>query len=233
MSKPLDLINQKFNRWTVISRAPNNKRGETMWYCECDCGTKKIVNGYSLRAGTSKSCGCLQKEVVIQNSFEDLVGQKFGRLTVLKYYGQDKTGKRMWTCKCDCCAQTIVQVRAADLKSGKTTSCGCLSSVGEEKIAYLLTQAGIPFEKEKTFSTCRFETGGLARFDFYVNNKYLIEYDGIQHFKPTFNKLDKNAFLITQTHDNYKEQWCKDNNIPLIRISYLQLKELTLEDLLL
>lgn len=233
MSKPIDLTNQVFERWTVISRAPSNKRGETMWNCRCKCGKEKIVNGYSLRNGTSKSCGCLQKEIVSNNSYEDLTNQVFGKLKVISYFGQDSSKKRMWNCECDCEAHTIIQVRAADLKSGKTTSCGCVRSIGEEKIATLLQQAGISFEKEKTFPTCRFNSGGLARFDFYVNNEYLIEYDGIQHFQPTFNQLDNEAFTITKSHDEYKNQWCKENNIPLIRINYTQLKDLKIEDLLL
>jgi hypothetical protein len=38
----------------------------------------------------------------------------------------------------------------------------------------------IPFEKEKTFDTCRYQnTNAYARFDFFVDNKYIIEYDGI------------------------------------------------------
>lgn len=233
MSKPIDLTNQTFNRWTVISRAPNNKRGETMWNCVCECGKKKIVSGYSLRSGSSKSCGCLQREIASKNNFEDLTNQIFGKLKVIEYAGQDNSGKRIWKCQCNCLANTIICVRAADLKSGKTSSCGCIRSIGEEKIAYLLQQANIPFEREKTFPTCKFNNGGLARFDFYVNNQYLIEYDGIQHFHPTFNQLDATVFNITKEHDEYKNQWCKNNNIPLIRINYKQLKELKIEDLLL
>ena len=40
-------------------------------------------------------------------------------------------------------------------------------------------------------------------------------------------------FKKTQEHDKYKNQWCKNNNIPLIRIPYTHLKDLCLEDLLL
>ena len=59
-------------------------------------------------------------------------------------------------------------------------SCGCTRSIGEEKITQLLQEAGIPFQKEKIFKECKYpDTNGYARFDFFVNNKYLIEYDGI------------------------------------------------------
>ena len=234
MSKVIDLTNQEFNNWKVISRAPNNPRGETMWLCECKCGTQKIVQGYSLRKGLSKSCGCLQKSIVSAQNFEDLTGQVFNHLKVIEYAGKDKSNKSLWKCECDCSAKTMIIVRGADLKSGKTSSCGCIKSIGEEKIAFLLQQANLSFTKEQTFESCRFpDTNALARFDFYVNNTYLIEYDGIQHFKPTFNQLNENNFILTQSHDEYKTQWCKENNIPLIRISYTQLKNLTIKDLIL
>ena len=233
MSKCIDLTGKKINGWTIISRAPNNKRGEAMWNCICECGTKKIVQGYSLRKGLSKSCGCLQKQVVSKMNFEDLTNQEFGHLKVLMYVGKDNSNKSLWKCQCNCQAQTEIIVRTNDLKSGKTISCGCIKSLGEQKIANLLKEAGIPFIKEKTFNTCRFpDTNALARFDFYVNDKYLIEYDGVQHFQPTFNQLNMDNFTKTQQHDLYKNQWCKENNIPLIRINYQQLKTLTIKDLM-
>lgn len=234
MSKVIDLTNRRFGRWTVISRAQNNSRGESMWNCLCDCGNTKVVQGYALRKGKSLSCGCLQKEIASKNAFEDLSGQQFGRLTVIKYLGSDKNKKSLWECECNCNAKTHIQARTSDLKAGKIFSCGCIKSLGEAKIAQLLSENNIPFEKEKTFETCKFpETGGLARFDFYVNNSYLIEYDGVQHFKPTFNQLSSNNFNITKIHDEYKNKWCLENKIPLIRIPYTKLQTLTIEDLLL
>lgn len=53
----------------------------------------------------------------------DLIGQKFGQLTILKREKNDREGKAQWLCKCDCGNEKII--RAYDLKSGKTSSCGC------------------------------------------------------------------------------------------------------------
>ena len=92
----------------------------------------------------------------------------------------------------------------------------------------------IPFEKEKTFDTCRYQnTNAYARFDFFVDNKYIIEYDGIWHFQPTFNNFNEENFNNTINHDEFKNQWCKENNIPIIRIKYTQLDTLNIKDLLL
>lgn len=38
-------------------------------------------------------------------------------------------------------------------------------------------------------------------------------------------------FAKTQSHDIQKNQWCQENNIPLIRIPYWHYNKLCLEDL--
>lgn len=53
----------------------------------------------------------------------DLTGQQYGHLTVLSYYGKDRSNKAMWLCRCDYGTEKIV--RSNDFKSGKITSCGC------------------------------------------------------------------------------------------------------------
>lgn len=52
-------------------------------------------------------------------SFKDITGQKFGRLTAVKYLGKSR-----WLCKCDC--GNLTEVARGHLKTGHTKSCGCL-----------------------------------------------------------------------------------------------------------
>lgn len=232
MSKVIDLTGQKFNHWTVIERAENNSRGEAMWLCECDCDlhTRRAVQSYSLRKGLSKSCGCVQKQKASQNNFIDMTGEKIGHLTILKMYGKDNSGKILWECQCDCPSHSIIITRGTDLRSGKTQSCGCIKSRGEELIAKLLSENSISFVKEKTFETCRFpDTNALARFDFWVDNRYIIEFDGTQHTETSNGWYNKTRL----EKDKFKEAWCKQNNIPIIRIPYIKLKQLTIGDLIL
>lgn len=68
---------------------------------------------------------------------------------------------------------------------------------------------------------------------FFVNNQYLIEFDGIQHFFATSDRFCSEEVEKIKQRDAYKNQWCKENNIPLIRIPYTHLKDLVIEDLLL
>jgi len=52
----------------------------------------------------------------------DLTGQRFGRLEVL--YRDRVDGKPRWICECVC--GVIKSIRATSLRSGETSSCGCL-----------------------------------------------------------------------------------------------------------
>lgn len=55
MGRFKDLTGNKFNEWTVMSRA-ENKYTFASWNCICSCGNKSIVTGSSLTRGKSKSC---------------------------------------------------------------------------------------------------------------------------------------------------------------------------------
>lgn len=58
-----NLLNKRFIRLLVVSRADNDKNGDTYWYCQCDCGSPlRRVKGYFLRSGKTRSCGCLHHE---------------------------------------------------------------------------------------------------------------------------------------------------------------------------
>lgn len=54
----------------------------------------------------------------------DLIGRKFGRLSVIKRVDNNKWGNLCWLCRCSCGQEKIVVGR--NLKSGNTQSCGCL-----------------------------------------------------------------------------------------------------------
>lgn len=55
--------------------------------------------------------------------FEDLTGQKFNRLRVLRKVGKTKYGKILWLCECDC--GNLCNATTGGLKSKNNQSCGC------------------------------------------------------------------------------------------------------------
>ena len=241
MPKLIDLTGKTIERLTVIQRdfsKPNSKKA--MWLCKCQCGKEVIVGGDHLRSGHTKSCGCLQKEkaTISMKSVQsrgvdaikkDLVGNQYGLLAVLEY-SYTKNKKRYWKCQCEC--GNIAYVSGSDLITNHTSSCGCLkSSKGEHMIEKLLNEHNVNFIKEKTFKDCVDKI--KLRFDFFIDNSYLIEFDGRQHFESIIEWGGKEALLETQKRDKIKNDYCNSHNIPLIRIPYTKLKTLCIEDLVL
>lgn len=54
-----DKTGLRFGRWIVVARAAASK-----WFCRCDCGVERLVEGCNLVRGVSQSCGCLHKELL-------------------------------------------------------------------------------------------------------------------------------------------------------------------------
>jgi hypothetical protein len=63
MARPQDHSGQRFGRLTVIERAANDRWGNARWSCSCACGNELIVRACSLRGGSTRSCGCLARDL--------------------------------------------------------------------------------------------------------------------------------------------------------------------------
>ena len=107
MADLIDLTGKKFGRLTVLhkGKAHITSGGNYIatWTCQCECGTIKDIAGNKLRNGHTTSCGCFKHENKGSN-FEDLVGKRFGRLTVIRFIPkQERTARQYdWWCRCDC-----------------------------------------------------------------------------------------------------------------------------------
>lgn len=115
----------KFGKLTVIRLSVENEKGKPKkWACVCDCDPEREVTvlGSDLRRGGTKSCGCYRKMI----NTKDLTGQKFNRLTVLERAGNNKSGRSLWKCKCDCGREDVIAI-AKNLLNGGKQSCGCLN----------------------------------------------------------------------------------------------------------
>ena len=234
MGKALDLTNQKFGRLTAKEKTSKRLNKSIVWICECECGNICEVPAASLTSLRTKSCGCLKKESdkKPKGNVIDLIGQTFYHLTVLKRDGSDARGEAKWLCQCDCGNPSLISVLGSNLRTGHTRSCGCeRRSHGEQAVAKLLSQYQINFQQEVPMF--KFSNGKNATFDFYVNNQYLIEYDGETHYQSSLHGWHtENQLVQQQERDAIKNQWCKDNNILLIRIPYWHLKDLQIQDLI-
>ena len=232
MAKMIDMTGKKCGRLTVIERGKNNSQGRACWVCKCECGKIITVDGISLRNGHTQSCGCYQRDRTSETCKIDLIGQTIGNFTVLEYAQKslEDENRSKWKCRCNLCGNEDVYLETDNLR--KQYSCGCsISSKGERKIEEILSLNNISFIKEKRFSDLIFEdTKKLARFDFYVDNSYLIEFDGRQHFIQSNGIYDnEEKFKRTQEHDKIKNDYCKKHNIPLIRIPFTEIDKLNID----
>ncbi len=113
-----DLVGTKIGKLTVMKRLPMTK-SYVEYECLCECGNS-VVKAYSNLVSVigEKCCSDCRTPKV-----KDISGQRFGRLTAIKYAGKSKGKQTLWECKCDC-GKTVI-VHQQNLNNGHTTSCGC------------------------------------------------------------------------------------------------------------
>lgn len=224
----LKLVGQRFGSLVVEKQLPS-KNWRTRWLCKCDCGKYCEKKGSDLKNESAVSCGCEWKKklsIIGKKNFHDLTGQKKGLLTVVKRI-EDKIYNNKsyvnYLCRCECGKD--IEVTASALSAGQI-SCGCLKrSRGEYQIFTFLKENGYDFQEQYKIVL---DNGKNRYFDFaLINNENvvgLIEFDGQQHFEEVaiFNKNLAN----NQERDQQKNQWSIDNNIPLLRISYKDYKNI-------
>lgn len=228
MPKKLNLLGQRFGRLVVIAKDDKltKEKKRTYWICQCDCGKIKTIKGASLTYGEVKSCGCLQKELaskIGKKNIKNLLGQRFNKLVVIKQV-ESQNNRAHWLCRCDC-GQTKV-VSSTNLIEKKVQSCGCINySLGEQNIEKCLKNNNIKYIKQYTFQDLPKRYFDFAILDKNNNLIKLIEFDGPQHYDKKYNWYSDEQVK----RDQEKNEYCKKNNIELIRIPYSYRDNISLE----
>lgn len=155
-----------YGKWTVTTESGHS--GKSM--CICECGTKREVSNASLRAGTSKSCGCSSAIANKQKAIRLDKGATYGRLVVIdneKHIGYS-------VCLCECGEECTV--RNSNLKQGVTKSCGCIQKeiASKNRIAsnkenshdkHPNWKGGISSERTRVMSTSRYKEWRKSVFE--------------------------------------------------------------------
>ena len=95
----------------------------------------------------------------------------------------------------------------------------CKETKGEKIVRNYLIENNIIFESQKNFKDCIYKK--YLFFDFYLPDYNIcIEYDGEQHFKSVDYFGGEKVFEENKIRDKIKNEYCNNNNIRLIRISY-------------
>lgn len=208
-----DLTGQTFGKLKVVKYV-YTKDKRPYYECLCECGGTKIAQGKLLKNGHITSCGCST------GNKQNLIGKQFGRLTVEKLVGQNKYNSQVWLCSCECGGH--IEVATKDLNVGHVQSCGCFNSRGNTTIQQTLETL-----KEKFISEYRVKIKDyFMRYDFYLPSyKLIIEYDGEGHYEPIDfagkgKEWANKNFERIKKYDNLKNDYCKENNLSLLRIPY-------------
>lgn len=63
-----DISGQRFGRLTAIEFMGTDMRRCALWKCRCDCGNEIIAQRNNLKTGTSRSCGCLRRDLITERN---------------------------------------------------------------------------------------------------------------------------------------------------------------------
>jgi len=158
--------------------------------------------------------GCLKsnKENFIQKSIE-LNKDKYD-YSLVEYINAKTKVKIM------CIKHKYIFEQTPNGHISKSSGCPiCCYSKGESTIKTFLDKNNIKYEVQKIFNGCIFENS--LKYDFFIPSYNIcIEFDGKQHFKPITHFGGIISFNKQLKKDKIKNEYCKNNNIHLIRIKY-------------
>ena len=192
-----------------LSASYLNSKSKLLWKCNMNHVWKATPN--RIKFGTW--CPICNNGTI--EEMHEIAEKRGGKCLSDKYIGAHS--KLIWKCK----NGHEWQAKPNGIKSG--TWCPiCNESHGENKIKNYLISKNIIFMRQKKFNDCKFIR--CLPFDFYLSEyNILIEYDGEQHYRTSrFGKyLDtKKLYYEIKRNDKIKTEYCKKNNILLIRISF-------------
>lgn len=212
---------------TVIERALNN---QTPIMSKCKgCNNCSRINDNTCYY--AEMCRNKHLGKIPERTSKIEIGKIYGNFYVeeIKPSGNYSDHQCRAIIKCRWCGTK--QERRFDTILNCAVACDCFRnhSSGEKIVQEWLNQHNIKNKSEYIFENLYGIGGGSLRYDFAILNEKdqpikLIEVDGDQHFEETgsfYNPTGK-----VQIHDAIKNNFAKEHNIPLLRITYDQLLDL-------
>ena len=209
--KEMSIVNPNI----IIDGSYINSKTKIDVHCNiCNYKWKSTPNSLLRKRGCSKCSKYLKKTneqfiLEMKNIHPDI--------EVLEKYTNNHTRIK---CHCKICGNDFDQTPHAliDAKSG-CTFCSKSNTKGEIAVRNWLMNNNMIFIKQKSFKGCKNKQSLL--FDFYLPKYNMaIEYDGKQHFEPIKHYGGDIAFAELKKRDEIKNEYCKANNITLLRIPY-------------
>ena len=217
----------------VYSKYRGKKTVQKETYCKCQCNVDgHIWEGSWTNLSSGRGCPkCANANIrYTLKDIQGFVDKHNMDIKILSKEIRRINGRSKSFVKCKCRKDSYIWwTQFNNLTQLK--GCPVCSGSNLEKITQeALQDKHIDFIKEYRFEECRNDLP--LPFDFYLPSyNIVIELDGEQHFKPVrfggiSHKEAIEQFKIRKLHDKIKNQFCKNNNIRLVRIPYYNIKEI-------
>jgi len=220
-----EILNKHGDKISILSKYvnANSKIIAKCNICQCEwsCESKELLKGHGC-----PDCGHNRNKLSRLKTHEqyliDINKIHKDRLTILGNYVNSYT--RILT-KCNICQHEWEPVSNNLLKGRGCPICNI--NKGELIISEILNELLIDFKQHYIIENLKNVGNGRVEFDFYLPNYNLfIEYDGMQHYKPIKKWGGVKRFEQQVKTDEFKNKYCIDNNIRLIRIPYTDLDKI-------
>ena len=210
-----DVYNLVSDEYEVLGEYINSKTKIKIKHKVCEYVYNATPNNFLRGKRCPKCAGRCRTTESFKQEVYNLVGDEY---TVLGEYTSalKKIKMRHNTCGFN------YNARPNDFLSGKRCS-KCNESKGEKIVRRVLEKQQILYKSQYKIKGCRNINSLPFDFAIFNHNKTLnclIEFDGKQHFEPINHFGGEKGFRKRQHNDQIKNQYCKDNNIKLIRIPY-------------
>ncbi|QIN54386.1 hypothetical protein [Cedratvirus kamchatka] len=149
---------------------------------------------------------------ITESIFSEALKNKGG-----KVIGDFKNGEELVLCACSQGHMFLLRPSRFFKKNNWCNHCSL--SKGEKQISLVLDKLGISYLRE--YKTKQLKHHSFDFFFIHGGTRYLLEYDGIQHFKVT-EFVDRKELQRRKFIDRLKEEMCKKHGYVLIRIDYTQ-----------
>lgn len=191
---------------------------KTRYIKTCEyCGIE-FETTYKKQKFCSSQCASNSRKKTHEEFVKEVIEAHSGTIVPLEMYVSSNTNIK---CKCLLCGREYNKQAFRYIGIYKE-GCKCKNSKGETEVKAWLDEHNIQYKEQYGFDDLKYKNKLL--FDFAIIEdkklKMLIEYDGIQHYKP--RGWAKKSFKERSARDKLKDEYCKENNIPLVRIPYTE-----------
>jgi len=216
--KSSKVFEKQFNKLAnneYILCTPYHKSHEKVVVLHKTCGTKYKVTPHDFLSGhRCPECFGKQKKTTLQ-FYNEVDTLTHGEYKLMSKYINSKTSVVLLHKICN----NSYSVIPHDFLQG--TRCPyCNESHGEKLLQYVLDDLNIDYTIQKVFDDCGTKNQWLP-FDFYIPSyNLLLEYDGIQHFKPVKYFGGQSKLKDQKRRDKIKNDYALSKGINLLRIPY-------------